>query len=280
MPGTPMSAPPLSAPPVPHGLMPPGGMPAPPPAPAPMAAPPMPPAGFPTSAIPMPQSAVPMYATPGPPRRSRTLMLVLSGLVALLVIVGIVTAVALSGGGKPTTDPTTPPVTISTSTDPSADLIEMQRHVHLSTPQKIGDLVLSTDAAKVQGANDTRDSLRPELLAPSPELVGAFYDGPTDGGTIRSVLVVAATGDFDDPDKQITKILYDPTISLTNIRTVEAGEIGASAKCADATTNGRVATVCIWADYGSVGVVFFGGYAKSDSEELFRQVRAAMIIPG
>jgi hypothetical protein len=195
---------------------------------------------------------------PPPPQKSNTGLWVSIAVVVVLLIGGATAAVLFLN--KSNTDP-----------------IATERQAHISTPSQIGNLVLATDSDKVTAANQVRDGFRAEIPAPK-DLVGAFYDDPSD--STKRALVVAATATIDDPDAEITRIFNDPTATITNIHTVDPGALSGSGKCANASVSGQTAIVCVWADHGSVGVVFSFGRSDSGAEDLFRQIRAGMLTRG
>jgi hypothetical protein len=212
---------------------------------------------------------------PPPPQKSNTgLWVSIAVVVVLLIGAGaVVTFLMLNKDKGNASANGTPSATATQTVDP----VVAERQAHVSTPAQIGNLRLSTDSDKVQNANQVRDSFRAEIPA-AKDIVGAYYDDPTD--STKNVLVVAATANIDDPDGQITRIFDDPTATITNVHTVDPGALSGSAKCADAATAGSTAIVCVWADHGSVGVIFSSGRTESAAEDVFRQIRGGMLSRG
>ncbi len=193
-------------------------------------------------------------APPPPPKKSRTSLWVAIGVILLLVI----------GGG----------IVLYTTLKPSKET-QAERTAHLSAPAKIGTLALQSDSS---GAADTENSFKDELDATAKDSVSGIYSDPADPTKI--VLLVAATADLDNPSKQLDSIFADPTATITNIHSVSAGALSGEARCADAESDGNKAIVCAWADHGSVGAVFLFNRAAAESEDLFRQIRAAVLTRG
>jgi hypothetical protein len=121
--------------------------------------------------------------------------------------------------------------------------------------------------AKIQDPNlqTVVDGMKTQLNGDLPDATStaaAFY-GDIDKNDL--VMLVAASGLVADPAQEVDKTFTDlnsASMTVKNIKTVEAGPQGGSAKCGDGAVADAGAEltigVCVWADKGSIGM--FGVY--------------------
>jgi hypothetical protein len=154
--------------------------------------------------------------------------------------------------------------------------IENERHAHVTTPDTIGELTRSTDPQDLA----TAATLKGDLPPAAEGAVAAVYNDSV--SPTRGVAVVAATGAIDDPARVADEILSgSPDEQLTDIRTVDAGALSGIARCGDGrASNGSPLEACTWVDHGSLGLVVMVGWDRAAAEDLFRQVRAAVLTRG
>jgi hypothetical protein len=223
------------------------------------------------------------YPPPVPPKKSRTLPIVLTAVAIVLVLcVGGGTAVALvlhnqsgkKNAASPTaypTDPTTTGPTDEPSTDPSTaaptakvDLVEpktLDGLPKLSYKQFDNTVkLLKTIMSSYPGASGT---------------VGAVYGRV---GTKNALLMTATEAKVTDPEFTVDSVLASggSSTKVSGIKPVPTGSLGGTAKCGNATSAGQKIAICSWADEGSIGIVFFYFKTTSQIKDDFPKVRAQL----
>lgn len=223
-----------------------------------------------------PQPGQPPYAYPGygypppvaPPKaKSRTLPIVLTSIAIFLVLClggGTAVVLVLSNNDDKLTalDGTPGPSATAEATDeateepttPPAATVEIVEPKTLGGRAKLNskDLKSTVDLMKTvmssyPGATDS---------------VGALYGRL---GTRNVVLMTAAEASVDDPADTVDNLLASGglTTKVTGITSASTGSLGGVAKCGNANTGGQKVAVCVWADDGSLGLIFY--YFKSAS---------------
>jgi hypothetical protein len=143
----------------------------------------------------------------------------------------------------------------------------------LTTPDAIGALRLD----RSDDGNARTAQLREELAAAvdlDTAVAAVYLDG-----TGRNVLFLAGTRSFWAPESVLNSVLdaitdTDGTL-LEHRYSVNAGPLGGTMKCAKAKTIRGDATVCGWADHGSLAVATFADRDEPESANLLRQIRSA-----
>jgi len=128
-------------------------------------------------------------------------------------------------------------------------------------PDTLGGKPKITDPALQSVVDEMKTQLNGDL-PDATSTAAAFYG---DIAKKDLVMLVAASGLVVSPEQELDKTFTDlnsASMTIKNIKTVEAGPLGGSAKCGDGaiTDAGAELTigVCAWADNGSVGM--FGVY--------------------
>jgi hypothetical protein len=160
---------------------------------------------------------------------------------------------------------------LSPSADATRDPVEVERSVHLRTPDQIGSLVRSTDAkdvARTQSALKTATADKRKYK----QTMGATY---LDRQNQQAAVVLAATIDIDDPTAEVT---FGDTRTMRDPHSIEPGPLGGVAECGTAQSSGTTLFICTWADHGSIGAVAMVNVEPAEGENLFRRIRAAVLI--
>ncbi|HET6478717.1 MAG TPA: hypothetical protein VFG35_01570 [Actinoplanes sp.] len=151
--------------------------------------------------------------------------------------------------------------------------IVSKKDVVLSTPNSIDSLNLDlSDDGKVLA-----DSLRNQLAARIDLniAVGAVYLD----GTGRNVLFLGGTKLLWAPesvlDSAFSVIADIEGSSVSDLHTVDAGDLGGTMKCGSTKTDNGDVTVCGLADHGSLALAEFIGRGDPESATLLRRVRSA-----
>ncbi|MEV0898324.1 hypothetical protein [Actinoplanes sp. NPDC049802] len=150
--------------------------------------------------------------------------------------------------------------------------INSQRNTTLATPTSIGSLILddSEDAAA------TADYLQTALTAEISltKAVGAVYTGNDE----KSVLFFGGTSLLWSPGSELDtafELVGDDQGAVTEIREVDAGDLGGTMKCGVTHSPEGDLTVCGWADHGSLALAMFPNRTQDEAAPLMRQIRSA-----
>jgi hypothetical protein len=217
----------------------------------------------------------PGFPPPAPPKKNRTLPIVLLSVAVVLVLCigGIVAVVLVANNSdkkdKVTTSGTTAPTT--STNEPSAPATKNAASVKIAEPKTLGGLP-KLDYKQFKPTV----SLLKSLMSSYPtatKSVGAAYGKV---GTRDVVLMTAAEAKVDDPDYAVDSVLSSggSTTKVTGVTKVSTGSLGGAAKCGGTTNSGQKIAVCAWSDAGSLGVVFFYFKSTSVAKERFPKIRA------
>lgn len=224
------------------------------------------------------------YPSPVPPKKSRTLPIVLTVVAIVLVLcVGGGTAVALvlrnqsdkhtaTGGTSPATDsPTTEPSATDAPTDEPSTGAAPATTVKVVEPKTLDGLP-KLNYKQFQNTVDLLKTIMSSYPGASGS-VGAVYGRV---GTKNAVLMTAAKADISDPEYAVDSVLAGggSSTKVSGITSVSTGSLGGTAKCGNATSSGQKIAVCAWADDGSLGMVFFYFKTTSAIKDKFPKVRA------
>lgn len=69
----------------------------------------------------------------------------------------------------------------------------------------------------------------------------------------------------------------DERSTMEGLHSVDAGSLGGTTKCGTTKTESGNATVCGWADHGSLALALFTNRTAPDSAMLLRQIRTATL---
>jgi hypothetical protein len=230
---------------------------------------------------PQPGYGQPSYGAPQPPKKSRTLPIILVSVAIVLVLcVGGVTALYMVGKNKvddvnnaindlattaptfPTTDePTTAPTTEAPTTT-----------VTISEPTTLGGRKKLTSAQFKALADQLKSGL--ETVPGATNTVGALYGDVQDQDI---VIVAAAEAPVKNPKTELDQTFYGAGIGglkIDNITTAPTGTLGGVAKCGSSETSGIDMAICTWADEGSVGMFIWYFSSVSSAKAEFPKLRA------
>jgi hypothetical protein len=153
--------------------------------------------------------------------------------------------------------------------------VYQQRDTTLTTPKQIGPLHLEES----DGARDTAEYVR-AAAASAVEFESSFGAVYTDQDSeSRSVIIVGGTATLWAPDPSLTKmfdLIIDENGSVTDLREVDAGELGGLVRCGKTATPDGDMSVCGWADHGSIAVALFPNRTIDDASKLIGEMRIAM----
>jgi hypothetical protein len=208
--------------------------------------------------VPQFQSVPPGWPVPPPPpvRKRHT------GLKITLPIVGALLVLCAVGGflvGKPILD---------------------QYPATLTAPQTVAGMWKQTDSDLATAAEKMVTSLTTALHPSSA--IGAFYAPNNDRRQL--VLVAGVTSLILSHGKQIDDAFAGESrtgIPMSGIATVDPGPMGGAAKCGEGTdSTGALVSLCVWADYGSLGLVVAYNRQPAEAAELMRRIRADVLHRG
>src|SRR5262245_54311008 len=240
---------------------------------------PPPPAQIPLSpaAVPYAYPAQPGYgAPPEPPKRSLTWLWV--GLAAFVVLALAGAAAAIFVLRKNDTNEVTSPPSASAGASPAdtptaSPTADDGGVATLALPDRLAGLTKS-DAAQFTSLLDTMiDQLKSGM--PGATHVGAgIYTDPK--AAEKLVMVVQMKGDFPLSAVQVDGMLGGMGIGglqVTDIKSVNAGSAGGTAKCGKGDVNGVSMTVCAWGGDGEIGMAVFYFRTQSQSTTLLTNIR-------
>jgi hypothetical protein len=119
--------------------------------------------------------------------------------------------------------------------------------------------------------------VRDRLPAGATVKVGGYGDA----GDPKKLLVVAIQGAVAEPEKTVKDIFADDDVMggspVHNLASHDPGPLGGHLSCADKNYPGRAPlSLCVWADGGSIGAVYFWGTPASDAAKKLPEARAAI----
>jgi hypothetical protein len=216
------------------------------------------PYGPPVQPVPQFPSVPPGWpALPPPPVRKRR-----TGLKITLSVVGAVLVLCAVGGflvAKPILD---------------------QYPATLTAPQTVAGMSKQTDPSLATAAEQMVTSLTTTLHPSSA--IGAFYAPNNDRNQL--VLIAGVTSLIFSHGKQIDDAFAGESrsgIPMSGIATVDPGPMGGEAKCGDGMGGtGTLVSLCVWADYGSLGLVVAYNRQPAEAAELMRRMRAEVLHRG
>jgi hypothetical protein len=146
----------------------------------------------------------------------------------------------------------------------------------VATEVDVAGLTRTTDAAQRRLADELLALIETEQL---DEL--SFHQSYTDGGG-RRVILAGTTRFVATPDQDLGEALNRITgkLQLNGVSDVAAGPLGGEQRCGSGVMTGRPASICAWADHGSLAVGVFAGRSTTDAAELLRTIRGAVVRRG
>jgi hypothetical protein len=223
-----------------------------------------------------PPQQTPSFVTPPAPRNNRggMLALVIGGIVILLILVGVGTALVLRSGED---DPVASPTTGTSSTEASPAPTEAGEYpARIDLPQTMAGLTKVTDNATLnQTANETAQQIKTATNADSA--VAAYY-APS-GDLTKAVGLVGATGRITDPESELEEA-FSGELGVSGVTDVDAGPLGGTMQCGTTASSGQALTVCGWADGGSLMLGIFVNRSQTESASLFRTIRSTVLKRG
>jgi hypothetical protein len=216
----------------------------------------------------------PSFVPPPQPSRGRgpMLALVIGGVVLLLLVVGVGTALVLrSGGEDPVVSPTTGPSSTASPTPTAA----AEYPARIDLPQTVAGLTKVDNPTLNQTANQSAQQIKTATNADSA--VAAYY-APA-GDLTKAVGLIGATGRITDPEGELEDA-FTGELAATGVEDVDAGPLGGTMRCGTTASGGQALTVCGWADGGSLMLGIFINRSQPDSATLFREIRGTILKRG
>jgi hypothetical protein len=146
----------------------------------------------------------------------------------------------------------------------------------LSTPPEVAGLVLATDPFLEDAAVQMSAALTSEI--DFDDVVAAFYHDPADDQ--RLVLLAGGTAALRDPGEALDDAFGQAGVgvAITSVDDVDPGPMGGTARCGATTMEDLAASVCGWADHGSVLVAIFLNRSVAEGATLLRDIRAEILV--
>jgi hypothetical protein len=232
------------------------------------------------------------YSTPGmhpgmqpgyppPQRRGRggIIALVVGGVILLLLICGIGSAVLLTSNRDSTknaesTATPTPTSTRQTSPSPTS-AVKPEYPATIDLPKKLAGMDKLEDPQLNATANETALKIKNETNADTA--IAGYYAPP--GDLTRTVGLVGAAVRVGNPTAELDQA-FKSALGVTSVRDVAAGSLGGVMKCGNTSSGGTALTVCGWADGGSLVLGIFLNRSLDDSAVLLRQIRSEILHRG
>jgi hypothetical protein len=149
-----------------------------------------------------------------------------------------------------------------------------EKDATISTPDTIGALRLDRSENGVQTAEYLQTALSAEVDL--DKAVGAVYADGAGGG--KTVLFLGGTGLIWTPESDLDTafgLISDAQGAVTDLRKVDAGQLGGTMKCGVTKSDDGDLSVCGWADHGSLALAMFTNRSLDESAGVLRDIRAA-----
>lgn len=150
-----------------------------------------------------------------------------------------------------------------------------QRATVAVPPQEVAGLVRVQDpAARLTTITLETDVRTHHWLA--EDVFAVVYAEP-DGR--QRVTLFGATQFRWSPEQDLIREMdrLSQKLSLIDVAEADPGKLGGHMRCGKGQVDGRSASVCGWADHGSMAVATFPGRGIADSAELLRALRSALL---
>jgi hypothetical protein len=172
------------------------------------------------------------------------------------------TGASPTGPQTPTGSPTEPPG--PTEAPPA-------RTVTVVAPTTLVGRSKSTDPAVAGLADKVAKSIQP----PSGQTQASGAYGSLRDGDL--IIFTAVTGSNSDAGEMLD-VLADKVFTTARFHPVDPGTLAGAARCADASTARTPTTFCLWADSGSLGLVYFFDGMAAQADRLLAGVRAEIEV--
>lgn len=106
--------------------------------------------------------------------------------------------------------------------------------------------------------------------------IAALYGDPAKQDL---VMVIGTSKVISNPKRALDDVISGINqggLRLSNVTDIDPGPLGGYAKCGDSTASGLKVGVCVWADRGSVGMVFVYFKTAADASKEFVSIRGAV----
>ena len=147
----------------------------------------------------------------------------------------------------------------------------------VTAPDELPGGLTKTDDAGMQTILDGLKTDLNSAFSTDTTEVGYY----TTAGTGHAVLLAAASTTIFLPSIQIDDAFrgMSSSLSVTDIQGYPAGTLGGTVKCGASTASGIKLALCVWADYGTVGMGALFARDPADAAPLFLQIREAVETP-
>lgn len=227
------------------------------------------PGGFPQPG----QGFPPMSPTPARRGRGGLIAAIIGGLAVLLLVCGVGGVLLVrQGDDDPGSDRADP--VASASPTPST---KAEYPATILLPDSVAGLTRVTNNAELnQSANETATQLKNDTDADS---AAAAYYAP--GGDLTKIVgFFGVTVKIANPSAELTTAFNGETLKASNVTDVPPGPLGGLMKCGNTSIDGSAASVCGWADGGSLALGIFFNRSTTDSANVFRQMRSEVLRRG
>jgi hypothetical protein len=191
---------------------------------------------------------------PFPPKKSKAGRIVLIVLAAVLVL--------CVGGG------TTVYFVLKDDVNAAVDASKTR----LVEPETLGARPKVTEAALKSAADEMVTGMK-RSVPNATSAVGAFYGNQAKKDLVMIAGVAAPLTDQEKEIDAAVRGMQSSRLVVGNMRKVDPGPLGGTAKCGEAKTDPVRVGICIWADKGSLGVVAIYFKTAEQTQAEFVQIR-------
>ncbi|MCX4471628.1 hypothetical protein OOK41_15180 [Micromonospora sp. NBC_01655] len=157
--------------------------------------------------------------------------------------------------------------------------------MRLDQPEKLlGSWNESVDRRLIELAEKNMGAFKEFLAGEPTSAVGTAYTAvkekyspglgvhrPDDS---RFILLSGVSGTVTAPEAVLDAVFAGLT-AVTDVEPVQPGPLGGIARCGTSKNKGIRVDVCAWAGPHTLGMVHFGGFARTDSpDQMFRRIRS------
>jgi hypothetical protein len=194
---------------------------------------------------------------PPPPRRSnagRVLLIVLSAIVLVCGVGAAVTYFVVKDGAQSAVDAAKTRLV-------APETLNGRPRLHDQAYESAANTAVNGINANVPGATST---------------IAAVYGDPAKQDL---VMVVGTSKIISNPKRTLDEVIAGFSrggLQMSNVTDVEPGPLGGYAKCGDSQASGLKIGACVWADRGSVGMVFVYFKTAAEASKEFVTIRGAV----
>jgi hypothetical protein len=149
----------------------------------------------------------------------------------------------------------------------------------VSTPDAVAGLKKSTNSQLQAFVEEASTGLKKDVGL--DETIAAFYEDPKDSQKL--VLLLGGTKLMLRPDAELDdafKGFTDEGGKIEGLAEVDPGQLGGKARCGTTEQEGTKASICAWADHGSLVMGVFFNRPVDESAALLRQIRSEILDRG